>query len=84
MSARKDVPRCLSVPPAGYSKIASKTHDVSRNVPKLWLFSNKTTPFIWLRSARKDVLRCLSVPCGGYSKSASKLNDVSRKVKKRL
>ena len=36
ISARKDVPRCLSVPLAGYFKNASKTHVVSRKVKKLW------------------------------------------------
>ena len=85
MSARKDVPRCLCVTLAGYSKNASKTHEVRRKVKQIisglsiFYYDN---PSIWVTSARNDVPRCLSVPLAGYFKNASKTHDVSRKVKK--
>ena len=83
-SARKDVPRCLSVPLAGFSKNASKTHDVSRKIKRDFGLSifKQDKPSIWVKSARKDVPCYLSVPLAGYSKNASKTHDVSRKVKK--
>ena len=85
MSAKKDVPRCLSVSRAGFSKNASKTHDVSRKVKKInsglsVFYQDK--PSIWVMSASKDVPCCLSVPLAGYFKNASKTHDVSKKVKK--
>ena len=85
ISTRQGVARSLSVALAGFFKKASKTHDVSRTVKKTsgYLFSNKTTPSIWVMSAKKDVPRCLSVPLAGFFKNASKTPDVSRNVKEK-